>query len=1718
MSPWVYWAIRPVPNWANQVRQIKEKRLQKAHCRVLFRPGTAFLYRDGIKEFSVLAYPTSPSHMNKHLSQCESTVASAPVESCAPGVQSARKEEASRSLLLRFGSAAIARKYSARVLRVAPEIGLRGLAAIMALFALCGFNPQALATTYYWDTTTTGTWATGANWSNNASTGGTTGTVPLSTDSVVFDQSSVNGNETVQLSGATSITGVTFANTGTTLIDSSSTTSEALTLGTGGITINSGAGAVTIGNATDPATITLGGVETWANNASTLLTVVNAVTNGSNNLNITGGNTTVSGVIGNGSGSVTYNGTGTLTLSGANTFTGGLTIQAGTVTAATSAAALGAAADAVTLGNTSGSSAATLLVSTTGLTYANPIKLGAGGAGTLTIGNTGTAISTTFSGGVTLANNLTISDSSTTGDITFSTGSINNTGTITNTGSGTSANLDSTVAATALQGTTIITGAIGANVTNVIENSSTSDLLLGAVNSAYTGNITITNGTVVINSHASALGSGAGTVVLGASASSNNAGLVFGGRLLNVTGASESYSNPISVLGTGTNFISATDFAVTFSGAVALNSNTLTISGNNSGGSTIAITGGVTGTGNIIANNAVTTITNAGEAVTFTTHPVNNAGTISFTNSAFNGGAGSNGAGSGTGVVANSITGGVGSNVTGISTSSGSEPLNITTNAITVNSGGTTLTNNNTNTVAINSQSGTTGLFTVSGGVGGAGNLILDNDSSIASGITLSTTSVNNTGSIINQGTGSGSTLIGAVIGTNVTGVTENSATSGLTLSGANTYSGATTINAGTLALTGAAGAINSSSVTINGSGAKFLDTSSVVGTAPITLTEGTMDGTGTVGAVTVGAGTGGIVTNGNGGTTALTLASLDFTGAGTLTLNQVGGASITTPSLAVTGLFTSPGTAGSITVNLNQSNAFVNGSTYDLLSYGSYAGLLTDFVIGTGLTARQTTGSTFGTSGGFLTLAVSGDSPVWTGTSTGIWTTASTGSATSATPNWTLLGAHTATDFWVTDTVQFNDTVTTASGTITPTNLVTIQGGSVSPGSMTFNNSILNYTIQSGDGSGIAAGSFTMNGTGSVTLTSTNTFTGATTINAGTLNLGAGGSLKGTAITVGTGGAFNEATTSTVGGLASLATSGNTTLSGSNSFTGATNVNGGTLALTSGGSLNGSAVTVATSGTMTEASTSAITGGVSLTTSGNTTLSGSNSFTGATNVNGGTLALTNGGSLNGSAVTVATSGTLTEVATSAISGNVSLTTSGNTTLSGTNTYTGATTAVAGTLSISGGGTISGAGTLTMDTGTTVATSASVTVADSNPNFTGAIMVGTYVGSASSPVTDFLVEADQALGTGLITIAGNGDTAILQLSGGIGLNNPIQFDARTAATQVGIESVSGNNTLSGLITGVTGGNSYVVQSDAGTLSLTGGINLNHTLVVQGNGNGLISGVVADTASDTGGLTISGPGTWTLSAANTYVGPTAVNLGTLVVSGSLSGTASVSVAGKLEADGLVNTSATVSLSSGGQLDGVGSVGAVTSTGGIIAPGNTIGSTAAGILTANGNVSLDSASSLSIRIGVQAEGDYDQLAIGGAHTLTLDNSNLLLNVGSIVNDPTLADIGDQYIIVNGGAIEGAIGQGTDLFTSVTGDTLSGDTITTPGGLQFDIEYGYDPATQTVDSAGTDIALQLVAVPEPATWESLLGGLGILIAWRRRRSPRMHSTELNPIAAPI
>lgn len=208
------------------------------------------------------------------------------------------------------------------------------------------------ATTYYLNSTFGGT-ATiirnGTVWSTDPVSGGTTGVTPTASDTLVFNQSSVNGNETGTINNNWSAAGMIFNNTGSSTISSSSTTRYALTLGAGGVTVNSGAGAVTLGNSSNrQLDLTINASQSWTNNSSSTLTARQGTVDlKGNTLTITGaGNTAILDPIAEtvAGGSLVKTGDGILTLSGASSYTGATTLTVGTLVASADKA----------LGNTSG--------------------------------------------------------------------------------------------------------------------------------------------------------------------------------------------------------------------------------------------------------------------------------------------------------------------------------------------------------------------------------------------------------------------------------------------------------------------------------------------------------------------------------------------------------------------------------------------------------------------------------------------------------------------------------------------------------------------------------------------------------------------------------------------------------------------------------------------------------------------------------------------------------------------------------------------------------------------------------------------------------------------------------------------------------------------------------------------------------------------------------------------------------------------------------------------------------------------------------------------------------------------------------------------------------------------------------------------------------------------------------------------------------------------
>ena len=152
-----------------------------------------------------------------------------------------------------------------------------GSLATICLATAVSFAPQAQATTLYWNSTTTGLWSLKTNWWTTSAGTANPASAPGAADSAVFNGTGVNGDETVNLGAATSITGLTFNNTGTTALVSDGM-ARTLTLGPGGITMGATAGAVTLGDGTAGGDVLLSlvrGPQTWTNNSANGFTISN---------------------------------------------------------------------------------------------------------------------------------------------------------------------------------------------------------------------------------------------------------------------------------------------------------------------------------------------------------------------------------------------------------------------------------------------------------------------------------------------------------------------------------------------------------------------------------------------------------------------------------------------------------------------------------------------------------------------------------------------------------------------------------------------------------------------------------------------------------------------------------------------------------------------------------------------------------------------------------------------------------------------------------------------------------------------------------------------------------------------------------------------------------------------------------------------------------------------------------------------------------------------------------------------------------------------------------------------------------------------------------------------------------------------------------------------------------------------------------------------------
>ncbi|NWK78056.1 autotransporter domain-containing protein [Aquitalea sp. LB_tupeE] len=547
-----------------------------------------------------------------------------------------------------------------------------------------------------------------------------------------------------------------------------------------------------------------------------------------------------------------------------------------------------------------------------------------------------------------------------------------------------------------------------------------------------------------------------------------------------------------------------------------------------------------------------------------------------------------------------------------------------------------------------------------------------------------------------------------------------------VTFSGANTYTGSTTINSNAkLALTGAGSISASSSVIDNGnfdisatdSGASIKSLSGsgnvALGNKTLTLTNANDTFSGGIG------GTGGLTVTGGNET---------LTGANTYT----GATQVTGGSLTLSGSGSLASTAVSIAngASLHDNNSGLSTAT-NLTADGA-------LTLGADQTIAQLNGATTGTVALDSHTLTIGNGGSFAGVVSG------TGGVTVAGGNETLTGANTYSG---TTTIRSGAGLTLASGgslahsTIADAGSLTLTAnatakslsgaGSVNLGSNTLT---LNSAGDTFSGAIGGSGSLVLN-SGTEILSGANTYSGGTRVNGGTLQVSADNNLGSGALTLNGGtlhstgsfttsraltlqaGSTSAITTDTgtnlllegvISGSGNLLKNGNGTLEvngAHNTFSGQTTINGGVVQIDDGASLGTGQIllnggTLQTLSTLSNAQQVVVTGSSSVNTNAGTTATMSGTVTGSgsscfNKTGAGTLNMTGNATLsNGTCVqegTLRANGDLTS--------NVTVDSIG--TLRGTGVIRGTTTVTGKLAPGNSPGTLYSTGTVTMTSGST---------------------------------------------------------------------------------------------------------------------------------------------------------------------------------------------------------------------------------------------------------------------------------------------------------------------------------------------------------------------------------------------------------------------------------
>jgi autotransporter-associated beta strand protein len=598
-------------------------------------------------------------------------------------------------------------------------------------------------------------------------------------------------------------------------------------------------------------------------------------------------------------------------------------------------------------------------------------------------------------------------------------------------------------------------------------------------------------------------------------------------------------------------------------------------------------------------------------------------------------------------------------------------------------------------------------------------------------------------------------------------------------------------------------------------------------------------------------------------------------------------------------------------------------------------------------------------------------------------------------------------------------------------------------------------------------------NGSNTLTLSGTNTYTGGTVLNAGTLAIGnvnhiggagAGLIFNGTA-TLAPSAALNFSSGTLTVNQGALATVANT-----NSVTFATTTGAGTLAFSgsvahnigNASGLTGTLALLQASGTQSVqfSSLNVNTAGSLLAFGGNAGDSNQRSsfiFNGSSPLtfaaSGRQVAITpstnqNGGArwnmLENNSGTAANTWVInSDLINTGVRGGISLVLAGSNT--GNNAFNG----------VIGNSTLNNAALWIAKNG------GGRWILDGNNTFTGRLVV-----SQGTISVDTFNNADTAgpLGKGQIQLGGttradgaNGNgpfgdnSGTLQYTGGAVTTSRTVIIGDNQAVNTGGGTIANDST-----TGAITFSAANFNSSAGAITATA-----RTLTLAGTytgGANEIQGVISNGTTSTGRINLakSGASTWALSGANSYTGTTTISGGTLLVNGDSSlATGNVSV-------------------NGGTLGGTGTLGGAVTVAAAanIAPG----ASSAGTLTINGNLSI------SAMAGGAGLLNYELATLAASDKIVLPTGTLNIGTGVL-------GLGDLNL-TNLGGLQNGTYKLIETSQPITG-TLAGDTNGTLGAATIDLQLSGDGTDLELVVSGLGAGDPEIAVEEPISNDIANGG---------------------------